>query len=149
MRLLLCLSILLLATTAIGQDSRNIKTDKIEGVICTNFAAWKSVFPATEFWTPTKDDVVAAEPRIEAYLKRESKNFRTTDLWRKLPDYKRQYVGIVVNGHKRIFCRFFCFFPGPLDDKPIRVEDGGECFFRIEYDLDDQQCHNFEANAYA
>ena len=149
MRLLLCLLALSLTTAAVGQDSRNIKTDKIEGIICTNFAAWRSVVATTEFWTPTNDDVLAAETQIEAYLKTKSKNLRTTDLWRKLPDYKRQYVGIMVKGHKRIFCRFFCRFPGPLNDKAFRVEDGGECFFRIEYDLDDQQCYNFEANAYA
>ena len=149
MRLLIGLSLLLLTTTAVGQDSQKIKTDKIEGVICTNFASWKSVVPATEYWTPTKDDVLAAETQIEAYLKTNSKNFRTTDLWRKLPDYKRQYIGIVVNGHKRIFCRFFCFFPGPLNDRAFWIEDGGECFFRVEYDLDDKQCYNFEANAYA
>jgi hypothetical protein len=150
MRLLLCSWVLLLVTTVVGQDSRNIKTDKIEGVICTNFAAWKSIVPATEFWTPTKDDVLAAEPQIEAYLKRDSKNLRTPDLWHKLPGYKRQYIGIVVNGHRRIFCRFFCVFPtGPLNDQAFWVEDGGECFFRIEYDLDDQQCYNFKANAYA
>src|ERR1700750_3259893 len=77
MHLLLCSWVLLLVTTVVGQDSRNIKTDKIEGVICTNFAAWKSIVPATEFWTPTKDDVLAAEPQIEAYLKRDSKNLRT------------------------------------------------------------------------
>src|SRR5215831_2288681 len=148
MRLLLCFSILLLVTTAVGQESQNIKTEKIEGVICTNFAAWKSMVPATEFWTPTKEDVLAAEPQIEAYLKSNTK-LRTADLWRKLPDYKRQYVGIVVNGHKRIFCRFFCSLPFQLTDKPFWVEDGGECYFRIEYDMDDQRCYNFAANAYA
>jgi len=149
MRLLLCLLVLFLTTAAVGQDSRDTKTAKIEGIVCKNFDAWKPVLATTEFWTPTKGDLLAAETQIQAYLKRNSTKLRTTDLWRKLPDYKRQYVGIVVSGHKRIFCRFFCFFPGPLDCKTFRVEDGGECFFRIEYDLDDQQCYNFEANAYA
>ncbi len=131
-----------------AQDSRTVKTDNINGLICTNFADWKFMINATEFWTPTKEDVLAAENQIEAYLKTESK-FHTPDLWRKLPEYKRQYVGIVVNGHKRIFCNFFCWSHRPLDDKPVFVFDGGECFFRIQYDLDDKRCYDFNANGYA
>jgi hypothetical protein len=149
MRLLTCLSLVLLMTAAtFAQDSRTIKTDTIDGLICTNFADWKFMVRATEFWTPTKDDVLAAENQIEAYLKKDSK-FHTSNLWRKLPEYKRQYVGIVVNGHKRIFCNFFCWSHRSLDDKPVFVFDGGECFFRIQYDLDDKQCYDFNANGYA
>jgi len=149
MRFLLCLSVLVLASTIVGQDPRTVKTDKIDGLICTNFADWKFMFTTTEFWTPTKDDVLAAENQIEAFLKKESKP-HAANLWRKLPDYKRQYLGIVVNGHKRIFCNFYCRSHRiPLDDKPVLVEDGGECFFRIQYDLNDKQCYDFNVNGYA
>lgn len=66
-----------------------------------------------------------------------------------LPEYKRQYVGIVVDGHKRIFCNFFCADDLPLSDKPFVVFDGGEWFFRIQYDLEDKKCYHFNANGYA
>ncbi len=148
MRLLLSLFLLVIATTACGQDSRSVKTDKVNGLICTNFADWKSMVKATEFWTPTKDDVLTAEDQIEAYLKKDSK-FHTPDLWRKLPEYKRQYIGIVVNGHQRIFCNFFCWSQLPLNEKPVFVFDGGECFFRIQYDLDEKTCYDFNANGVA
>ena len=122
-----------MTTATFAQDSRTVKADTIDGLICTNFSDWKFMVNATEFWTPTKEDVLATENQIEAYLKKDSK-FHTPDLWRKLPKYKR------------IFCNFFCWSHRPLDDKPVFVFDGGECFFRIQYDLDDKQCYDFNAN---
>jgi hypothetical protein len=143
MRLSLCVSFILVATVvASGQDTRTIKTEKINGLICTNVTDWKSVVKATEFWTPTKEDVLAAEDQITAYLKKNPK-FHMPDLWRKLPEYSRQYLGIVVNGHRRIFCTFFCSADLPLTDKPFVEFDGGECFFRVQYDVDEKQCYDF------
>src|SRR6185295_9968804 len=127
-----------------------VKTDKIDGNIYTNFADWKPLVQATEFWTPTKEEVLKAEQKIEEYLRSDSA--RHVDLSRKLPNYKRQYVGIIVNGHKRIFCNFLCssaFFLSEYVFVPIVVDDGGECFFRIEYDLVDKKCYNFNANGNA
>ena len=126
-----------------GQNPQLIKTDKIEGIICTNFADWSFDVSAKEFWTPTKKDVFTAEEQIEAYLKTDPHH---PDILRKLPGYKRQYVGIIVDGHKRIFCRFYCWLPEPLSDQPIFVSDGGECYFRIQYDFVDKKCHDFWVN---
>ncbi len=151
MRLVLAISFLLLSGMPVfSQDSVTVKTDKIDGIIYTNFADWKPLVQATEFWTPTKEEVLKAEEKIEEYLR--SDPARYAELWRKLPNYKRQYVGIIVNGHKRIFCNFFCsktFFPSEYLSVPLVVDDGGECFFRIEYDLGDKKCYNFNANGNA
>jgi hypothetical protein len=148
MRFLLPIPILcLLGAVGFAQDSTTVKTDKTEGIICTNFSDWKFMVTAREFWTPTKAEVLQAEEQIEEHLKSNPNRYRA--LWRKLPDYKRQYLGIVVAGHKRIFCNFFCWTDRPLSDKPVFVFDGGECFFRIEYDLKDKKCYNFNANGEA
>ncbi len=145
--ILLILTVVLLITTAAAQKPVIVKTDKINGIICTNFSDWKSLVTAKKFWTPTKEEVLKAEEKIEAHLKANPKAY--ADLWTKIPKYKRQYLGIVVNGHKRIFCNFFCLLEGPLTDKPFIVFDGGACFFRIEYDLNDKKCYDFQANGTA
>jgi hypothetical protein len=148
MRLLfLLVSVLALFSSVPAQDSTRVKTDKIDGVICTNVADWKFRFKRNEFWNPTKDDVLKAEEQIETYLKTDAKLY--PNIWRKLPNYKRQYLGIIVNGHKRIFCNFFCFNDEPLTDKPVFWKDGGDCYFQIEYDLNDAKCYNLRVNGEA
>ena len=151
MRLLFIVSILLVATSAFGQDARRIKTEKIDGLICTNFSDWRVFTNASNFWTPTTEQVIEAEREIESYLKKDPK-FHSNDLWRKLPDYQRQYVGVFVDGHKRVFCNFFKMLPayrGEMTQTPFIAFDGGESFFRIQYDLDDKHCYGFEANGNA
>ncbi len=146
MRLLLPITILLLLSTALlGQDSKTVKTDKIEGIICTNVADWKFMVKAKEFWTPRKEDVLKAEEKIEDHLRNNTVG-HAPDLWRRLPDYQRQYVGIVIDGRKRIFCNFLCSKQKPLTARPVLVFDGGECFFTIVYDLGDQKCYNFKTS---
>lgn len=148
MRLFLCISIIiLLSTTVLGQESMTVKTDRSEGIICTNFSDWNFMLKGVEFWTPTKAQALKAEEKIKEHLKDNSPS-DAPDLWRDLPKYKRQYVGIIVNGHKRIFCNFYRWNK-PLSPKPIFVFDGGANFFRIEYDLEDEKCYNFKTNGYA
>ena len=126
------------------QESIIIKTDKIEGIICANLSEWKYRFEDKELWIPTKEQILESEERIEQYLKQNPDNY-SPDLWRKLSKYKRQYVGIVVDGHKRIFCNFYCSNK-VLSPNPYFVRDGGDCYFQIEYDLKDKDCYNLSIN---
>lgn len=128
-------------------ESIIIKTDKIDGVICANLSEWKFRFEDKDLWIPTKEQIFEAEEKIEQYLK-DNPNKKSPDLWRKLSKYKRQYVGIVVDGHKRIFCNFFCS-EKPLSPSPYLVDDGGDCYFQIEYDLKDKDCYNLLVNGEA
>ena len=79
MRLLFIVSILLVATSAFGQDARRIKTEKIDGLICTNFSDWRVFTNASNFWTPTSEQVIEGEREIESYLKKDPK-FHSNDL---------------------------------------------------------------------
>ena len=148
MRLFLCISLYLLSgIAAFGQESMIVKTDRSEGIICTNFSDWSFWLKGKEFWTPTKEQVLKAEEKIKEYLKHNSPG-HAPDLWQDLPKYKRQYVGIIVDGHKRIFCNFYRW-DRPLSSKPVFVLDGGADFFQLEYDLEDRKCYNFRTNGYA
>ena len=88
-----------------------------------------------------------AEAEIERFLK-DKPPAQSPNLWQKLPRYKRQYVGFIVKGHKRIFCNFYCT-EEPLDCKPVVYADGGACFFRIEYDVEGQKVVKIDFNGEA
>jgi hypothetical protein len=129
------------------KETRIVKTDKFEGIICSNFSEWGFVNQSNSFWVPTKDQILEAEEAIEQYLK-DKPPTKSPKLWQKLARYKRQYVGIVVDGHKRIYCNFYCGKES-LSDKPISVEDGGDCFFQVEYDIKDRTIYNLMINGEA
>ena len=62
-----------------------------------------------------------------------------------LGNYRRQYVGIIVDGEKRIWCNSF-FSDGSFPDwerVPVDVDGGGKHFWQIEYDLLKDECMNF------
>jgi len=126
-------------------------------------------------WTPTDVDIAKAEkaiatvlnkakddpsiiqpfvresPEHAEYVKRE-----VNQIIRKLPNYHRQYFGLIVEGKKKILCNFF---PSSLGDikEPfpdwrsdyIEVNDGGSGFWRITYDLESNTCSQFGVNGYA
>jgi hypothetical protein len=129
------------------KESRIVKTDKFEGIICSNFSEWGFVNRSDSFWVPTKDQILEAEQAIERYLK-DKPPTRSPKLWQKLTNYKRQYVGIVVDGQKRIYCNFYCGSES-LSDKPVSVSDGGDCYFQVEYDIEDTTIYNLMVNGEA
>ncbi len=156
--LLLCLILLpvfvLWAKAKETDNAKIIKTNKLEGIICTNYKEWEFLFPQDcIFWQPSKKEVLKAETDIEKYLA-QSKLPRASRILNKLPEYRRQYIGITVDGHKRIYCNFFYReYHGnnksPLTEKPVLVDDGGEWFFKIQYDMQEDKCLDLAINGEA
>ena len=94
--------------------------------------------PPSEYWTPTAEQVVELESKLSDYLK-STAPARAPELWKKLDQYKRQYVGIVVEGRRLIYANFIC--DGVIKEsfrdwksRPIQVDDGGDCFFEVDYE---------------
>jgi hypothetical protein len=121
---------------------QTIKIGKAEGAIvprerAADFVKALSGTEEKDYWTPTKDDVRKLEAKIEFYLRKVSDR-RSPALWSKLAEYRRQYAGIVENGRKKIYANFFCKTAQITDWKinPVAVEDGGDCFFQIKYDVE-------------
>ncbi|MGB7923877.1 MAG: hypothetical protein WCF57_11590, partial [Pyrinomonadaceae bacterium] len=83
------------------------------------------------------EDVVKLEGKLEFHLRRVTDK-RSPALWIKLGEYKRQYAGIVENDRRKIYANFFCIGAKIMDWKmrPVAVEDGGDCFFQIKYDVE-------------
>ena len=116
--------------------------------------AWKFRPPAGPPWTPALADVLALEKRLPDYLRRqlaaEYGKRRPKDpppLWERAPGYKRQYVGIRPNGHRLIHGNFFCEVDNlPWRTSPILVDDGGDCYFQVEYDAEKGTFSNLMVN---
>jgi hypothetical protein len=121
---------------------QKIKVGKAEGAIVPAERAAEFVKALTgsdrkEYWTPAKEDVARLEEKLEFHLRKVSDK-RSPALWSKLRDYKRQYAGIVEGGRRKIYANFFCNNAKITDWKmrPVAVEDGGDCFFQIKYDIE-------------
>jgi hypothetical protein len=89
------------------------------------------------FWEPTRTQIEELETRLAVYL-----SARVTSGKAVPPGsiaYHRQYVGIIVDGARRIYGNFY---PGREDflpeeaTTPINVCDGGPAFWGITYDIE-------------
>ena len=146
-----CITASVIASTAYLQPSHAAETpyevmttDTFEGVIVPKEAALSFLVielssdekDLMEYWTPSKEDVLNAEEKLEPYLTQLAPQ-QSPDLGKKLVQYGRQYVGMLYNGHKYLYMSFFChtFEADDWKSSPVIVEDGGDCFFRVWYDI--------------
>lgn len=87
------------------------------------------------YWTPGQEDVIALEGKLEPYLEQAASQSYYGPL-KPLDEYKRQYVGILIDGQQVIAVNFFC---DPLNHDWQRefvfVMDGGACFFELKYNV--------------
>ena len=67
----------------------------------------------------------------------------------RLPEYKRQYVGIVQNDKELILVNAFCTDEFDWQEEAVIVSDGGDCFFRVIYDPATGTFTDFEVNGEA
>ena len=119
------------------------KNIRIQGIVLsTNQIPWIS----KEGWEPTQEDIDIAEPIIVDFIKIKNKK-----IFSNLGRYKCQYFGIFKDNKKRIYCNFFYFTEDIKDwkSKPIEVDDGGDCYFQLEYDVENKECLNFRVNGKA
>ena len=122
------------------QPFEMVLTAEFEGVIVPQeqaaiFMQRLGLVEAEAYWTPSQDDIAKLEEQLGPYLQ-QAAGERGPDLWQKLSGYKRQYIGIVENGHRKIVVNFFCDIMGKdWKREPVGVLDGGECFFNVTYDV--------------
>jgi hypothetical protein len=87
-------------------------------------------------WTPAVADVAKLEAELPAFLQRAEDPWLRPDppIWERVPDYMRQYLGIVEEGEEIIYANFFCTI-NDMDwhNEYVFVLDGGDCFFQVKY----------------
>ncbi len=139
-----------------------VKSDELEGVIVPAdkgsdfFCAWEAYGlknPIEYYWAPAQQDVLRIEYRLATYLKYR-KPEQDEELFKKLPQYKRQYVGIVTGGKKKIWINLFhndflrkTRNKNKWKNSPLCVDGGGAAFFSIIYDLKTEGFSDFSLNA--
>jgi hypothetical protein len=98
---------------------------------------------APAYWTPSEAEVAALEAAAEDFI--EEQGYDQISNW--LDQYRRQYVGVEVDGRRRIYANFFCQVSGvDWKDEPVFVLDGGDCYFHFEYDPETGKFLNLQVN---
>jgi hypothetical protein len=88
------------------------------------------------YWQPTFADVEAAEVAV-------------ADEAGEL-EHKRQYAGYIENGERKVFINGFCDRIG-IDwrERPVLVQDGGDCFFMAVCNVHSGELERFQFNGEA
>jgi len=149
------LSVLVLSTIVLGacqliQAPSVIKGADFVGVIFPASTAGPLYVGETGFWTPTPTDVQALESGLENFLTAANDPRLDTELFTRLPTYTRQYVGIVEDGQQKIYALYYCNFPITDLQKSVQfVSDGGNCFFQLKYNIQDERFSELMINGEA
>lgn len=127
------------APTQTDTSPEHIKTAEFEGVIIpgSKAASFMGEYSGVEFsgtWTPSRDDVLELEKRIQAYLKQTAPD-ESESGWSNLAKYRRQYAGVLQQGRRVIYANFFCrTHETDWTTQRVEVDDGGACYFQVLYD---------------
>ena len=127
------------------------------------------------YWTPTSEEIAGIEaalgpamnaaandptsvlgPRRNAQQNRDWAQRQIGSIVQNLDRYGRQYVGIRINGSKRIFISCFHLTRNGPREEPaywrtgfVVVNDGGFWYWRIQYDVEKKRFLEFDSNGYA
>ena len=114
-----------------------------QGVILPESQAFVGGTNVTGYWTPTTADVLQAEAGLAKHLARVAPALAV-----KYSGYTRQYTGFLLDGRRKIHMNFLCWGPETPGWRcaPVAVDDGGDCYFRIDYDLATGAYENLSIN---
>ena len=100
-------------------------------------------------WTPSAADIAALEAGLPAFLQTAENPWLQDDppIWERVPDYMRQYLGIVEDGQQIIYANFFCTI-NEMDwhSEYVFVMDGGDCFFQVKYNPESGEFFDLSVN---
>ena len=106
-----------------------------------------------DHWTPSEDDILELENGLSSYLQQvNSDRFdqQKTQIWERLDEYSRQYIGLLLDGKKIIYANYFCDSVEMDWTKDfIFVLDGGDCFFQFKYKVDSAEFFDLQVNGNA
>jgi hypothetical protein len=126
-----------------------------EGVIVPEDQVDASVFFARfgSRWTPSSDDVRRLESGLADALIAAGAR---TEIHERLGEYRRQYLGVIVEGRRRILVNAFRGTAADGRDRHpdwrhrfVFVLDGGHDYWRILFDVESGDFVGFEQNGYA
>jgi hypothetical protein len=127
-----------------------VHTTSSDGVIFpADLKAFQAEFPkGVRYWTPSESDVLVAENELIPFLSR-SKDSRVKEILSKIHTYKRQYVGVVIAGHRLVYMNLFCVAGKDWTRREMVVADGGTCFFNVRFSTETKTFSNLQVNGIA
>ena len=139
-----------------AESFEEIKTETIDGVIVPEHRARDFYFgnKVKGYFTPPREDILRAEAKVIDYIEDNTPQARgypfAPDLDKKLANYKRQYVGIVLDAKRKIWFNFFCNAGNDSWKRnPYSVIGGGACYFNLLYDVDSETFSDLWINGLA
>jgi hypothetical protein len=125
--------------------------DGLTGVIFPPERKLYFLSPTAQTWMPSEKEVRLAESQLSSFLiDSADRQPEALVIAKHLSSYKRQYAGIVNSGEKKIFFNVFCqAFETEWTKDPVIVEDGGHCFFQVEFSLKSKSFNNLQINGRA
>ena len=111
--------------------------------------------PYKSTWTPTEEQILKALSTIYEFIDNPTgindwQKKEIAKIKKNLSLYRVQFVGIEIEGEKRIWCNFFS--NDRIDywkEGVVIVLDGGFWYWEIQYDVKTGECVNFISNGYA
>jgi hypothetical protein len=99
-------------------------------------------------WLPSASDVAAFESGLVAHMTK-AVSAEHKDLPARLKGYKRQWFGVTAAGKKLVYANFFCDAEPGWEQYAVMVDDGGDCYFQLFYDVTSRQYLNLMINGQA
>jgi hypothetical protein len=133
------------AEQAASVGAEYIRTPEFEGVIFLEGFDCVPGYWLFPYWTPSREVVLAAESRLPAFLRSyppypgepcgdELQRCAAPLILAKLAQYRRQYSGIVFEGHPMLYMNFFARDGwGDWVTHHVEVCDGGHDYFQLVY----------------
>lgn len=86
------------------------------------------------YFTPEDEQIRRFEAGLAAHL-RASPPRRSPELHAKYAPYHRRYVGMKINGEMKLYASFYCPSFEGWERPDVDVDDGGDCYFQVVYDV--------------
>jgi len=126
----------------------------------TDIPVTNRVILKSESWTPTADQAQKALASMHSFLSKPAttNEYQLREIKKILANsrnYRVQFVGMIRDGRKIIWCNFFPAAGEGKDEfqdwrkERVEVEDGGFYYWKIEYDPATGECSKFYPNGYA
>ena len=132
-------------------EKKHVELFHAPGVIFTEKQSLESAFEFSgkRVWMPTLDQIEELERDLPLYLTK-SNHPDAGAMVASLPNYRRQYLGFIDEGHQRIYVNAFCQGHTATDERWrtefVLVQDGGSCYFQAVYDVESKHFIQLSVN---
>lgn len=147
MKLLYNIIFFFILSTSFGYSQIIAEHFKTKDFDIAIFSKDYKIYNSEKRFTPTKEEILLAEKELKYNLKDFFGKNSKEKFYKNLKKYKRQYFGILDdNGNKILLINAFCGSKDYWLNQIIQVDDGGSCYWEINYDISSGKLMNLYIN---